>query len=576
MKVLLTCTSVEDEERTEDAPDSHYPLGIAYLHSYLEEETDYEIESRFLNNVSAEICLTEIKKVMSEFKPDVVGISIMTHSRVSAFKLVEYLSENHPETKVILGGIHPTIMWKQMANKYRDAIVVVGEGEKTLQELLECIENNKPVDGVSGIAYHDGKDVVKTPNRDLIPDLDTLPFPKHDLFLFEGKTVANLLTSRGCPFKCNFCVLDHVSLRKVRYRTPEDVADEIEEILEMCPSVRIIWLHDDAFMINKQYTMDMCDEIIKRGIKTTFTCSARFRPVSRELVKKMELAGFNHVLFGLESGADEVMKGMRKGINKDHIRYATSLFAEGNIKTTAFLIVGLPGESEETIEETIDFVQEMQYNNYLYYDDVGIAGIYPGAELYTMAKSKGLEVPGYGPLDDDYWLTDRKVPHYECDHSHEKLLELKDRLRDGISLTRMFKPAAFLRQRKLLPSIVKYSWKFGITSITQMSLHALQNHSLINEAISAFFVGGQKSEKLLHKICSVIEKQIIETSVIKDMSPEQKTEFIKDYKNQAAEDRRTLDHWRKQRIPATDEYLAPSRIKQKPTDMPTALEKMEN
>jgi len=109
-----------------------------------------------------------------------------------------------------------------------------------------------------------------------------------------------------------------------------------------------------------------------------------------------------------------------------------------------------------------------------------------------------------------------------------------------------------------------------------MSLHALQNHSLINEAISAFFVGGQKSEKLLHKICSVIEKQIIETSVIKDMSPEQKTEFIKDYKNQAAEDRRTLDHWRKQRIPATDEYLAPSRIKQKPTDMPTALEKMEN
>ena len=557
MKILLACTSIEDSSRTEDAPDSHYPLGIAYLHAYLEKHTNHKVESRFLNNVSTEICLTEMKKVMFEFKPDVVGISIMTHSRVSSFKLVDYISENHPETKIILGGIHPTIMWKQLANKYKDAIIVVGEGEETLQELLECIENKSPIAGVSGIAYYDGEEVIKTSERDLIPDLNTLPFPKHEIFLWEGKTTANLLTSRGCPFKCNFCVLDHMSLRKVRYRTPEDVADEVEKILEMCPTINTIWLHDDAFMINKQYTMDMCDEIIKRGIKTTFTCSARFRPVSRELVKKMELAGFTHVLFGLESGADEVMKGMRKGINKDHIRYATSLFAESNIKTTAFLIVGLPGESEETVEETIDFVQEMQNNNYLYYDDIGVAQIYPGAEIYTIAKSKRLEVPGYGLLDDDYWLTDGEVPFYECDHPHSKLLEWKEKIRDGIALTRIYSPAAFLRQRKLFPSMVKYSWKFGVTGIMQICANILQTHNLINDAVAAFFTGGQKSEYLLHKVCSVLEKQTIE-AIIKNMSPDQKTEFIKNYKKQVAADRQILELWSGRRIAATNEYIAPT------------------
>jgi len=555
MKVLLTCTSIDDSHRTEDAPDSHYPLGLAYLHAYLEKYSDHEVETHFLNNVNVEICITKIKKAIEAFQPSVVGISIMTHSRISAFKLIEYIESNYPHIKIILGGIHPTIMWKQMAEKYSNTIIVIGEGEITFNRLLDRLEEGKPYDDIEGMAYFDGDKVVKTEERDLIDDLDILAFPKHEIFLFEGKTVANLLTSRGCPFKCNFCVLDNVSLRTVRFRSAENICDEIEHILEVCPTTEIIWLHDDAFMINKKRTMALCDEIIRRNIKTTFTCSARFRPISRELVQRMEQAGFNHVLFGLESGADAVMEGMKKGITKDHIRYGTSLFKESNIKMTAFLIVGLPGETEQTLEETIDFVQEMQYNNYLFYDDIGICSIYPGAEVYTLAKDKKLEIPGYGILDDNYWLTDGDVPFYEIDHTYEQLSKWKEVIRESISLPIITAPGAFLKQKKMLLSIIKYGFKFNVPFIIGRVHTTLNNNNLYFEILKEYF-NDNISNNLMFKIASMLEKDLLQ-EYLKTISIEEAKNFITCFNQQTQRDKIIVARWQSQHIPATDDYISP-------------------
>jgi radical SAM superfamily enzyme YgiQ (UPF0313 family) len=542
MKILLTCTSIDERERNETDHDSHYPLGLAYLQSCVEKYKSFqEVETHFLNNVCWDECFNKLKNEMKNFNPDVVGISIMTHSRVSSFRFIDYIIKEYPEVKIVLGGIHPTIMWEQIVNKYKNAVVVIGEGEITFGELLECYEKNSPIGEVAGIAYHDGQKIVSTPERDLIDNLDILPFPKHDLFLFEGKTVANLLTSRGCPFKCNFCVLDHVSLKKVRYRSAKNVADEVEEILKMCPSVRNIWLHDDAFMINKKLTMEICDEIIKRDIKTTFTCSARFRPVSEELVKKMEQAGFNHVLFGLESGADNVMRGMRKGITKNHIRYAVSLFAKSNIKTTVFLIAGLPGETKETVKETINFVQELQNINYLFYDDIGVCAIYPGAEIYDISKESKMVVPGYGVINDDYWLTDGDVPVYELENTHKQLLEWKEEIRDGVSFFRMMiSPKNFLQQRKIIPSILSYSWKFNFL-LKQPSINILAKYNLVDEVIYSFFTN--EREKLIEKFSTIVESEMVE-EILKNLTNKEKKKFINDYKQQRTIDKEVLSEWK--------------------------------
>jgi len=562
MKVLLTCTSIEEVSRTEESADSHYPLGLAYLHSHLEKYSDHQVETHFLNNVDSDTCFDKIKKEIETFQPDIVGISIMTFSRTSSYKMIEYLTENHPNIKIVLGGMHPTVMWKNMLKKYTNCVIVVGEGEITFHELLDCYEKGTELSEIKGLAYHNGEEIVKTGERDLIDDLNVLEFPKHEIFLWKGKKMANLLTSRGCPFKCNFCVLDHISLRKVRFRGAEDVCDEIEEILRICPTVETIWLHDDAFMINKKSTMALCREIIRRGIKTNFTCSARFRPVSRELIKLMEEAGFNHVLYGLESGAQNIMDDMKKGINKDHIRYAISLMAESNIKTTAFLIVGLPRETQETIDETINFVQEMQFNNYLYYDDIGVAMIYPGTEIYTMAKSKNLEVEGYGVLDDDYWLTDLEVPYYLCENTLEQIFAWKEEIRNAIALSRIDKPENFLKQKKMLPSLIKYSFKFGMHGIINMLHRSLQKHQLLPELIRTFFVGNP--EDMYNKIAKNMEKDMI-AGFMEKMSLEEKKQFIVDYQNQTKEDNKIIDKWKVQRHEAADEYIP---LKKQPAAAP--------
>ena len=127
MKILLTCTSIDDAHRTETDHDSHYPLGLAYLHSYLNKhQPQHELETHFLNNDNWEICINKLREEMKSFQPDVVGISMMTHSRRSAFKFIDYLTKNYPKVKIVLGGIHPTIMWKQIANKYRNSVIVIG------------------------------------------------------------------------------------------------------------------------------------------------------------------------------------------------------------------------------------------------------------------------------------------------------------------------------------------------------------------------------------------------------------------------------------------------------------------
>jgi len=538
MKIILTCASIQDEHRSEESADSHYPLGLAYLQSYLEHhrKDKDEIRNLYLNNSDYESCYNTLKKNLKEFNPDVFGVSMMTHSRVSAFKIIEYAHEHHPDTKIVVGGMHATVMWNQIVEKYPYITLVRGEGEATLYNLVQAWDNDESISDIPGIAYHDGEKVVTTGGAPLIDNIDDLPFPKHELFMHQGKKMANILTSRGCPYKCNFCVLDWMSRRKVRFRSGENVADEVEMLLEKFPSIDTVWIHDDAFMINKDRTIEFCDAIIARGIKTQFVASARFRPISEEVVHKMEAAGFVHVLFGLESGADDVIKGMKKGITKEHVRYGMELFGKTNMKATAFLIAGLPGETDETIQETIDFVQEIQNINYLFYDDMGVAMMYPGTEMYLMAKTTG-------KIHDDYWLTDADVPYYTDEfggvHTYEKLLEMKATIRQSVSLQNIFTPEGFLIQRKLIPSILKYSLQHGMTGINRIFIQSLLDNKLLEQVCHSLFFGA--SEELLNEVSHSAEKHIIKILMSEHLkTTAEKKDFFSKYKLQKQSDDKLL------------------------------------
>ena len=345
-------------------------------------------------------------------------------------------------------------MYEQILNKYSYLTAVIGEGEFTFQELISAFENNSDLSNIDGIAFYDfeHKRLIKTKNRELIQDLNSLPFPKHEDFFNNKRKTAGLLTSRGCPHRCSFCVLDVVSKRKVRFRSVENVILEIEHLVASFNTLDTIWIHDDSFLLDNQRAINLCNEIVKRNIKLKFVCSTRFKPISKEVVEALEKAGFELVLLGLESGSAKILKSCHKGITKKDAEETYRLFAASSIDTVCFIIVGLYGEDDDTISETIQFIQKLQKIKYTFFDDIGVLAIYPGTEIYDIAKENGF-------ISDEYWMTDKSVPLFTVEHSSDKLMEYKEIVRDHISLKRLKTIKGFKAQLPLVPYIILWRVK---------------------------------------------------------------------------------------------------------------------
>jgi radical SAM superfamily enzyme YgiQ (UPF0313 family) len=458
-KVLIISSSFEDVSLVtagKDNPkglkttdDSHYPLGIAYLHSCLE-QAGFEVKTLFLNNYPYELGFKKVKTALDDFSPDIVGFQILTANRISSFRLIEYINEYYPLIKQVIGGIHATILHEQLLNKYPFLIAVLGEGEITFPELIQELSKAEPeLQSIDGIAFSRDGEIRSTAPRKLIENLDDLPFPKHELFFHSNRTSGNLLTSRGCPFNCSFCCLDRLSQRRVRKRSVENVIAEIEMMIEKFPHMTDIWIHDDTFFIDNQRVIKFCDEVIKRKWPIKFTCSGRVKPLSPELIEKLEQANFKKVLFGLESGDEGILKSCHKNITQADVINAFRLFSKSKIPIYAFLIVGLPGENESSILETAKLIQKLQTIKYVPYTDVAVLAVYPGTEVYEIAKTGGM-------IDDSFWLSASPTPLYTLENSQAELFRLKEMLLDRISIQRTFLPKGFLLQFKMLPYIIKY------------------------------------------------------------------------------------------------------------------------
>jgi anaerobic magnesium-protoporphyrin IX monomethyl ester cyclase len=451
-EVSLVMAGKDNPEGIKTGEESHYPLGIGYLHSCLE-AAGHEVKTLFHNNHTYDDSFREFKRSIDEFAPDLIGYQMLTVNRASTFRFLEYVHQNHQNIKQITGGIHATILYEQILRKYPFLYIVLGEGEITFPELIESLaKNDRAIDAVDGIAFsRDGSMVVTRP-RKLIEDLDVLPFPKHELFFNAKRTYGNILTSRGCPFNCSFCCLDHLSQRRVRKRSVANVMEEIEWMMGKFPNMKAVWIHDDTFFIDNQRAIEFCDEIIKRGLKINFVCSGRIKPISEELVMKLEKANFKKVLLGLESGDEGILKKCHKNITQADVEHAFRLFAKTDIFILAFLIVGLPGETDETIKVTADFVKKLQRIKYVPYSDSAILSVYPGTEVYEIAKTGKM-------INDDFWLTDAPTPLFTLENSQERLIAMKERLLDNIAMERFFTLSGFKAQFFMAPYILKYILK---------------------------------------------------------------------------------------------------------------------
>jgi len=458
-KLLLVTSSFEDVPEvpisiTND--DSHYPIGMGYLYSYIESK-GVDVELLSLNHFDYETCYKKVMDKIKEFSPDFVGLQLLSSNRVSSYRLIELIHKEYPEIQLILGGIHTTIMYEQLIDKYPFVIAVLGEGEITLDELLHELNKEQPnLRSIDGIAFYnqDLYKVERTKPRELVTDLDIFPFPKHELFFKDSNRFSGcIITSRGCFMKCSFCVLNPESKRIVRYRTPKNVVDEIEHMANSFPQMTEIFIHDDSFFADNKRVIEICDEIIKRKIKLEFVCSGRMRPLTEEMIKKLEEVNFTRVILGIESGDNSILKSCHKGITQSDIERGFKLFAKSKINLKTFLIVGLPGENIDTINETARFIKKMQKIKYVSYGDFSnFLMVYPGTEVYEIAKSKGM-------MTDDFWMGDEEIPVYIAENSIEELKRLGGVLSDNISYERILTWKGFKAQFKLIPTLMVYFGK---------------------------------------------------------------------------------------------------------------------
>ena len=435
-KVLLITTSFEgikENKIAETSEEMHYPLGLAYLHSYLESKK-HQVECLALNHKTKEVCLKEIIKRLEIFSPELVGFQVLTSTRVSTYEAIDYLIKHFPKIKIVLGGIHATIMHKQLIEKYPQTLVVLGEGEVTMHELAIELKKKRPsFKKIDGLAYSLKGKAVRNKKRELIKDLDSLPFPNHKDFLTDKKRkMASILTSRGCFFACSFCCLNPEARRIVRVRSPKNVVDEIEYILQSFSQIEKIFIRDDSFFVDNVRVIEICKEIIKRKIKINLVCSGRMKPLSKEMIGYLEKAGFKEVLLGLESGDEGILKKCHKGITQKDVINAFTLFSKSSITVRIFLIVGLPGETFETIKETARLVKKIQRIKYFpMIDDFNLLTIYPGTEVYEIAKQKKF-------IDDSYWLTNKPTPLYLAENNLRDLSLFKEYLSTNLSVYKIF------------------------------------------------------------------------------------------------------------------------------------------
>lgn len=366
------------------------PLGLAYIAAVLEKQ------GHSVDIVDADalgIPLSQLKHRIERGQPDMVGVTSTTPAVKDALKVVKVAKEACPKAVTVMGGPHVSFLPVETMRKnpYLD-VVCIGEGEKTMVELALVTEKKGDFHGVKGIAYRsNGKIVINEP-REPIRDLDSLPFPARHLLpmkeytvLGEKYSIGGMITSRGCPYQCVFCSSSLLFGKKFRARSAKNVVDEMEHLRRVY-RVKYVEFLDDIFTLDKKRVVEICHEILARGLDMEWVCSSRVDMISKELMQTMRKAGCAMIYFGVESGSQRVLNLMKKGIKIEQAVRAVEWAKDVGIEAATTFIIGMLGETKDEIKRTIRFAQKLNPD----YAQFSVATPFPGTELFAEARKRGL------------------------------------------------------------------------------------------------------------------------------------------------------------------------------------------
>jgi anaerobic magnesium-protoporphyrin IX monomethyl ester cyclase len=412
----------------------YLPIGLAYIAAVLEKDAH---EVKVIDCPTLGIISTQLKSLIEDFDPNIVGITAMTPTIKSAYTVAQTVKKTRPKTIVVIGGPHVTFMDQQILRDVTDIDVIVrGEGEQTMLEIAQKVSNRETLYDVAGITYRKDNEIVRNPDRSLMENLDELPFPSLKHFQLEryrifGRRIFPVLTSRGCPFQCSFCITSRVFGKKTRMRTPENIVNELEWLKNNYGADAYTFF-DDTFTLDRNRANKICDEIVRRKIDLPWDCQTRVDQINPEIIAKIKKAGCEMITFGIESGCQSTLDAMNKKTTIEQNERGVKMIKEAGITVVTSVIIGFPGENNENTKRTLSLIQKLKPDNVF----VCIATPYPGTDLYELIKEKGCK------MATDWNVYDTFNPVFDNSLlSGEKLLEERKKFYDDF-----YSPSYCLRQ----------------------------------------------------------------------------------------------------------------------------------
>jgi radical SAM superfamily enzyme YgiQ (UPF0313 family) len=356
---------------------ANLPVGLGYVAKSLEiAGIEYEVVDLNIDSID------ELTHKISEFVPQFLGISMMSYRCKGTYKLLNDIKESFPELKIIAGGPHVTANQERVLMECPAIDMgVVGEGEVALVEMVQ----GKPLTAVKGVLYRQGEAVRFTGVRDFIHNLDEIPFPTYRGFKLEsyGQTMY-VNSSRGCPYQCIFCGAPRILGKKWRKRSEQGMMQEVKYWYEK--GYRSFCFSDSNFAIDKTRVRNFCEEVIKSKLEAQFTSDGlRADHVDRKLLEQMRRAGFTHLVFGVESASDKVLRNLKKGETREQLESAIATATDLGFDVTLFFLVGSPGEGTEDIKQSFQLARKYDVERVYFFNLTPI----PGTEFYDWAVEQG-------------------------------------------------------------------------------------------------------------------------------------------------------------------------------------------
>jgi radical SAM superfamily enzyme YgiQ (UPF0313 family) len=400
------------------------PLGPLYLASYARKAIGNHIDFKFTDGMmlGRKRTVDEVKK----FKPDIVGISFTTSTCEGAYDFIDDIKEISKNMLIVTGGPHCTALPDEVMGRSQADICVIGEGEATFSEILQ----GKDFKDIAGIVYRENGSVVRNPDRQLIRDLDEIPFPARDLiedwsiykgyFLSKKKPDMVMISSRGCPYHCIYCSnpVWKVSKPYFRVRSPENIVEEIRELKDKY-GAREIFDETDDFNLSKKHAMRVSQAIIDADLGLSFKFQVRANNMDEELAANIGKMGTWLVFVGAESGNQRTLDGVKKKVTIEETENCARLLSENGIKIYG-LFMGFNVWEEngklcfEGIEEcrnTIKFAKSLIKKRYLHFMGFSLTTPFPGSQLFDIVKRHDLiEQSGKWVHWNDLWKLNLKLP----------------------------------------------------------------------------------------------------------------------------------------------------------------------